>query len=391
MSILSEKQKFLLLLGAFLFAYWLPMDNLRVRGAVVEAFAMLGDYAREHVLLCLVPALFIAGAVSVFIRKDAVMRYLGAGAPKPMAYGVASVSGAILAVCSCTVLPLFAGIYKRGAGLGPAIAFLYSGPGIHVLAIAMTARVLGLELGAARAFGAVTFSLLIGLLMAFLFRSSEQQRQEEFEALEDEELPRTLSQEIAYFGSMIGFLIFANWARPAADMGFAMTVFNIKWWLSAAFLSMTVYTSFSWFTKEERSDWLDSTWGFTKQIIPLLLGGVLLAGFLLGRPGLDAGIIPDRFIAELVGGNSYIANLFASASGALMYFATLTEVPILQGLLGSGMGKGPALSLLLAGPALSLPAMIVLKQILGMKKMLTYVAIVVLLSSTIGYVFGMLK
>ncbi|NCD09025.1 MAG: permease [Negativicutes bacterium] len=387
---MSEKQKFLLLLGAFLFAYWLPMDNLRVQGAVVEAFAMLGDYARQHVLLCLVPALFIAGAVSVFIRKDAVMRYLGAGAPKPMAYGVASVSGAILAVCSCTVLPLFAGIFKRGAGLGPAIAFLYSGPGINVLAIAMTARVLGFELGAARAFGAVTFSLLIGLLMAFLFRSSEQQRQEEFEALEEEELPRTLGQEIVYFGSMIGFLIFANWARPAADMGFAMTIFSIKWWLSAAFLLMTLYTSFSWFTKEERMDWLDSTWGFTKQIIPLLLGGVLLAGFLLGRPGLDAGIIPDYYIAELVGGNSLAANLFAAASGALMYFATLTEVPILQGLLGSGMGKGPALSLLLAGPALSLPAMIVLKQILGMKKMLTYVAIVVLFSSTIGFVFGML-
>ena len=386
---MSEKQKFLLLLGAFLFAYWLPMDNLRVQGAVVEAFAMLGDYAREHVLLCLVPALFIAGAVSVFIRKDAVMRYLGAGAPKPMAYGVASVSGAILAVCSCTVLPLFAGIFKRGAGLGPAIAFLYSGPGINVLAIAMTARVLGFELGAARAFGAVTFSLLIGLLMAFLFRSSEQQRQEEFEALEEEELPRNLGQEIIYFGSMIGFLIFANWARPAADMGFAMTVFNIKWWLSAAFLSITLYTSFSWFTKEERIDWLDSTWGFTKQIIPLLLGGVLLAGFLLGRPGLDAGIIPDHYIAELVGGNSLAANLFAAASGALMYFATLTEVPILQGLIGSGMGKGPALSLLLAGPALSLPAMIVLKQILGMKKMLTYVAIVVLFSSTIGFIFGM--
>ena len=318
------------------------------------------------------------------------MRYLGAGAPKPMAYGVASVSGAILAVCSCTVLPLFAGIFKRGAGLGPAIAFLYSGPGINVLAIAMTARVLGFELGAARAFGAVTFSILIGLLMAFLFRSSEQQRQEEFEALEEEELPRSLGQEIIYFGSMIGFLIFANWARPAADMGFAMTVFNIKWWLSAAFLSMTLYTSFSWFTKEERIDWLDSTWGFTKQIIPLLLGGVLMAGFLLGRPGLDAGIIPDHYIAELVGGNSLAANLFAAVSGALMYFATLTEVPILQGLIGSGMGKGPALSLLLAGPALSLPAMIVLKQILGMKKMLTYVAIVVLFSSTIGFVFGML-
>lgn len=386
---MSEKQKFLLLLGSFLFAYWLPMGNLRVQGAVVEAFAMLGDYAREHVLLCLVPALFIAGAVSVFIRKDAVMRYLGAGAPKPMAYGVASVSGAILAVCSCTVLPLFAGIFKRGAGLGPAIAFLYSGPGINVLAIAMTARVLGFELGAARAFSAVTFSLLIGLLMAFLFRSSEQQRQEDFEALEEEELPRNLGQEIAYFGSMIGFLIFANWARPAADMGFAMTVFNIKWWLSAAFLSMTLYASFSWFTKEERMDWLDSTWGFTKQIIPLLLGGVLLAGFLLGRPGLDAGIIPDHYIAELVGGNSLAANLFAAASGALMYFATLTEVPILQGLIGSGMGKGPALSLLLAGPALSLPAMIVLKQVLGMKKMLTYVATVVLFSSTIGFIFGM--
>ena len=176
---MSEKQKLLLLVGAFLFAYWLPMDHPRVQGAVVEGFAMLGDYAREHVLLCLVPALFIAGAVSVFVRQDAVMRYLGAGAPKTMAYGVASVSGAILAVCSCTVLPLFAGIFKRGAGLGPAVAFLYSGPGINILAIAMTARVLGPDLGVARAVGAISFSLIAGLLMAMIFRSSEEKRQEE--------------------------------------------------------------------------------------------------------------------------------------------------------------------------------------------------------------------
>lgn len=387
---MSEKQKLLLLVGAFLFAYWLPMDHPRVQGAVVEGFAMLGDYAREHVLLCLVPALFIAGAVSVFVRQDAVMRYLGAGAPKPMAYGVASVSGAILAVCSCTVLPLFAGIFKRGAGLGPAVAFLYSGPGINILAIAMTARVLGPDLGVARAVGAISFSLIAGLLMAMIFRSSEEKRQEVFADAEVGELPRQLWQEIVYFGAMIGFLIFANWAKPMGDMGLAMSVYQVKWWLSGGFLALTLYTSFAWFSTEERKEWLESTWTFTKQIIPLLLGGVLLAGFLLGRPGLDAGIIPDHYIADLVGGNSLGANFFAAISGAFMYFATLTEVPILQGLIGSGMGKGPALSLLLAGPALSLPAMIVLRQIMGTKMMVTYVSIVVALSTIVGYVFGMM-
>ncbi|WP_319402815.1 permease [uncultured Anaeromusa sp.] len=387
---MSEKQKLLLLVGAFLFAYWLPMDHPRVQGAVVEGFAMLGDYAREHVLLCLVPALFIAGAVSVFVRQDAVMRYLGAGAPKPMAYGVASVSGAILAVCSCTVLPLFAGIFKRGAGLGPAVAFLYSGPGINILAISMTARVLGPDLGVARAVGAISFSLIAGLLMAMIFRSSEEKRQEVFADAEVGELPRQLWQEIVYFGAMIGFLIFANWAKPMGDMGFAMSVYQVKWWLSGGFLALTLYTSFAWFSTEERKDWLESTWTFTKQIIPLLLGGVLLAGFLLGRPGLDAGIIPDHYVADLVGGNSLGANFFAAISGAFMYFATLTEVPILQGLLGSGMGKGPALSLLLAGPALSLPSMIVLRQIMGTKMMVTYVSIVVALSTIVGYVFGMM-
>ena len=387
---MSEKQKLLLLVGAFLFAYWLPMDHPRVQGAVVEGFAMLGDYAREHVLLCLVPALFIAGAVSVFVRQDAVMRYLGAGAPRTVAYGVASVSGAILAVCSCTVLPLFAGIFKRGAGLGPAVAFLYSGPGINILAIAMTARVLGPDLGVARAVGAISFSLIAGLLMAMIFRSSEEKRQEVFADAEVGELPRQLWQEIVYFGAMIGFLIFANWAKPMGDMGFAMAVYQVKWWLSGGFLALTLYTSFSWFSTEERKEWLESTWTFTKQIIPLLLGGVLLAGFLLGRPGLDAGIIPDHYIADLVGGNSLGANFFAAISGAFMYFATLTEVPILQGLIGSGMGKGPALSLLLAGPALSLPSMIVLRQIMGTKMMVTYVSIVVALSTIVGYVFGMM-
>ncbi len=387
---MSEKQKLLLLVGAFLFAYWLPMDHPRVQGAVVEGCAMLGDYAREHVLLCLVPALFIAGAVSVFVRQDAVMRYLGAGAPKTMAYGVASVSGAILAVCSCTVLPLFAGIFKRGAGLGPAVAFLYSGPGINILAIAMTARVLGPDLGVARAVGAISFSLIAGLLMAMIFRSSEEKRQEVFADAEVGELPRQLWQEIVYFGAMIGFLIFANWAKPMGDMGFAMSVYQLKWWLAGGFLAITLYTSFAWFSTEERKDWLESTWTFTKQIIPLLLGGVLLAGFLLGRPGLDAGIIPDHYIADLVGGNSLGANFFAAISGAFMYFATLTEVPILQGLIGSGMGKGPALSLLLAGPALSLPSMIVLRQIMGTKMMVTYVCIVVVLSTFVGYVFGMM-
>lgn len=387
---MGERQKLFWIVAVFILIYFMPIQETRVQGAILEAFRMLNDYAREHVLLCLVPALFIAGAVSTFVRQQAVMRYLGPEANKFLAYAVASVSGTILAVCSCTVLPLFAGIYSRGAGIGPATAFLYSGPAINVLAIILTARILGNDIGFARAIGAIVFSVVIGLIMQVIYRKEEKEKQEGFVMPESEEPPRKLWQEIVYFGAMVSFLVFANWGKPIDNNGFYAIVYNYKWILAILSLCIVAFTALRWFSKAELTEWGNSTWFFTKQIMPLLLGGVLLAGFLMGRPGTDAGMIPDQYIKALVGGNSIGANLFASIAGAFMYFATLTEVPILQGLLGSGMGNGPALALLLAGPALSLPSMLVLRQIMGFQKTLVYVLLVIVMAAITGLFYGML-
>ena len=386
---MSDRKKFLWIAGFFLVFYFLPTGNERVAAGLTESVAMMSEYARQHVLLCLVPAFFIAGAISVFISQQSVMKYLGVRAKKWVAYSVASVSGTVLAVCSCTVLPLFAGIYKRGAGLGPATAFLYSGPAINVLSIVLTARVLGFELGIARAIGAVIFSVVIGLLMATIFGKEEAARQEGFAQFPEEESGRPLWKTVIYMAAMVVFLVFANWAAPKTPNYFWETVYSIKWILAGTGLVVTVLTSFAWFNKEERGEWFESTWGYALQVMPLLFGGVLVAGFLLGRPGHEA-LIPSRYVAMLVGGNSIGANFFASIAAAFMYFATLTEVPILQGLIGAGMGKGPALALLLAGPALSLPSMLVINSILGPKKTVTYITLVVVLSTVAGIIFGMI-
>jgi len=386
---MSDRKKFFWIAAFFLTFYFIPEGNERVLAGLAESVAMMADYAREHVLLCLIPAFFIAGAISVFVSRQSVMKYLGAKAKKWIAYSVASVSGTVLAVCSCTVLPLFAGIYTRGAGLGPATAFLYSGPAINVLAIVLTARVLGLELGIARAVGAVLFSVIIGLLMAAIFGKEEKARQEGFAQIPEDEGGRPLWKTVVYMASMIVFLVFANWAAPKTSNAFWEGVYNLKWILAGAGIAVTLLTSWLWFTRDERQDWYTSTWGYALQVMPLLFGGVLVAGFLLGRPGHEA-LIPSRYVAMLVGGNSLAANFFASISGAFMYFATLTEVPILQGLLGAGMGKGPALALLLAGPALSLPSMLVINSILGLRKTATYVVLVVALSTVAGMLFGAL-
>ncbi len=434
---MSEKLKELKILGimlaVFLAAYFIPFESSRFQGGILEAFYMLQDYARLHVLLCLIPALFIAGAVSVFISSASVMKYLGPSARKAVAYAVASVSGAILAVCSCTILPLFSGIYKRGAGLGPAIAFLYSGPAINILAIVMTARILGLQIGIARAVGAVTFSIVIGLLMHVLFRKEEGERQKQAAGFEGGEQERPMWQTIIYFALMVLILIFLNWAKPnsATATGFVLWAYSYKWIISAVLaflLGLTLHLFYSFgmwkvllatigvvaaglafplqplipfvtgivlfslflaLEKGELKDWLGSTWGFAKLIIPLLFLGVMIAGSLLGRPGFEAWM-PSRWIEMAVGGNSLLANFFASISGAFMYFATLTEVPILQGLLGAGMGKGPALALLLSGPALSLPSMLVINTVLGFKKTSAFIILVVIMSTITGYIFGVL-
>lgn len=432
---MSEKLKELKLLGimlaVFAAAYFVPFTAPRFLNGLHEAFFMLQEYARLHVLLCLVPALFIAGAVGVFISSDSVLRLLGGKAKQWIAYLVAALSGAILAVCSCTILPLFSGIYKRGAGLGPAIAFLYSGPAINILAIVMTARILGLEMGIARTVGAVSFSVVIGFIMHLIFHKEEKSRQEGFANQDSAEKGQPLWQTMLYFGLMIVILIVLNWAKPnpntaspfmdwvfayrwAVVSGLALLLalalslwYGFKLWkvmvisimvagagllfpaepLIAFVAAVVMFSLFLAFEQGELKDWLDATWDFSKLIIPLLFIGVMIAGALLGRPGQEAWV-PSRWIEIAVGGNSLWANFFASISGAFMYFATLTEVPILQGLLGSGMGKGPALSLLLAGPALSLPSMLVINTVLGAKKTLTFIALVVFFATFSGYFYG---
>lgn len=427
----SEWKILLLIGGVFLAFFYLPVGTERFDNAVMEALYLTKWYAQEHVLLCLIPAFFIAGAISVFISQASVMKYLGAKANKFLAYGVASVSGSILAVCSCTVLPLFAGIYRMGAGLGPATAFLYSGPAINVLAIVLTANVLGAELGIARAVGAIVFSIVIGLIMQLIFAKEEREKADTQVVMPDEDVTRPLWQNALYFASMVGILIAANWGKPDETTGiwallyngkwlitsvFAIALglmlirwFKLAWWkvaltaipvtmlallfpeqplfaFSAAIIGISTFTSTD---KGESGEWFEASWGFAKQILPLLLFGVLIAGALLGRVGHE-GLIPSEWIASAVGGNSLAANFFASFAGAFMYFATLTEIPILQGLIGNGMGKGPALALLLAGPALSLPNMLVIRSVIGTKKTLVFVSLVIVMATISGLIFGTL-
>lgn len=386
---MSNKKAFLLLAAAFLAAYFIPFSRGDVQNAVLEGLMLLQEYARQHVILCLVPAMFIAGAISVFVGQASVIKYFGSKANRVLAYGVASVSGTILAVCSCTILPLFAGIYMNGAGIGPATTFLYSGPAINVLAIVMTAKVIGLKLGLARALGAVVFSVLIGLAMHVRFRKDEAGRAEAAAgpAYTETDPGRPLWKTATHLFTMVALLVFLNWAKADPTVKIWYLVYRLKWGLSAVLLAAVVLMVLKWFTRDEVKAWFEATWIFAKQIIPLLFAGVLVAGFLLGRPGHE-GIISDDWVGKLVGGNSLAANLFASVSGALMYFATLTEIPIIQGLLGSGMGQGPALTLLLAGPALSLPSMIVIRSVLGTKKTLAYILLVVIMATVTGMLFG---
>jgi len=417
------------MLGAFLGFYFFPEQIFSTPNPITEAILLVKWYAREHVILCLIPAFFIAGAMAVFLNKNVVMKYLGANANKFLAYCVSSISGSVLAVCSCTILPLFAGIYKMGAGLGPATAFLYAGPAINVLAIILTSSVLGLELGVARAVGAILFSIIIGLLMSFIFRNENSSQQES--VLPETVKIRPLYQTSIYFGLMILILVIVNWCcGTESSSRFWKSIYSSKWIITSVLATIFTLVLGLWFKlnwgklisvtaivsviaiwiplpptvpfviaiigliyinatgNSESKEWLTSTWEFARQIIPLLFIGVLIAGFLLGNPEGGKGIIPSNWISNAVGGNSIGANLFSSVAGAFMYFATLTEIPILQGLINNGMGKGPALALLLAGPALSIPNMLVIRSVLGNKKTLVFVLLTIIMATITGYIYG---
>lgn len=431
------------IVAVFAVVFFLPIGNERFMTAVDATLDLARWYAREHVVLCLLPAFFIAGVIAVFVSQGSVLKYFGANAKKWLSYSVAAVSGGILAVCSCTILPLFTSIYKRGAGLGPAVAFLYSGPAISILSIILTTRILGVELGVARMIGAVCFSVVIGLAMAFIFGKEEQVKKEQQMNIVPPPEKRPMRQTALHFFTLVAILVFANWGAPAAtDTGLWQFVFTYKWYFTAGFglllcwslvrvlklklawvaaaaaatlLSAWLATAFIADAKlvplvpmivgiaalsvmllydkhdAENREWALSSWGFAKQIMPLLAIGVVTAGFLLGSTHdgeTIAGVIPNRWIEWAVGGNSLLSNFFASFTGAFMYFATLTEVPIIQGLLASGMGKGPALALLLAGPSLSLPNMLVIRGVMGTKKTVVYVVLVIVLATLAGYVYG---
>jgi len=425
----KEIRIFAWLLGFFLLVYFMPVETERFRNAVFEALLLTKWYAQEHVLLCLVPAFFIAGVIAVFVSQGSVIKYFGAKAKKWKAYLVASVSGTILAVCSCTILPLFSSIHKRGAGLGPAIAFLYSGPAINILAIILTARILGFELGIARIIGAVGFSIVIGLIMSFIYKKEETGRAEQQMNFPEMPSVRPMWQTAFHFFVLVFILVFANWGKPDSDEGFFYWLWANKWYITAAFgflfsyslvrilkiktlyvvisvilvaISAVVFlgkplvpfvvatvalTILTLLTQGEPREWLYESWGFTKQILPLLGAGVLLAGILLGSADGE-GLIPNQWVVSLVGGNSLFSNFFASIFGAFMYFATLTEVPILQGLISAGMGKGPALALLLAGPSLSLPNILVIRSVIGTQKTVVYTILVVSMATITGILFG---
>jgi uncharacterized membrane protein YraQ (UPF0718 family) len=427
-------------------AFFLPIESARFNTAIAATFDLVKWYAREHVVLCLLPAFFIAGVISVFVSQGSVLRYFGANAKKWLAYTVAAVSGTVLAVCSCTILPLFSSIHKRGAGLGPAIAFLYSGPAINILAIILTARILGFEMGVARTIGAISFSVIIGLIMAFIYRKEEKIKKEEQMNIQLPPEKRPMWQTSFHFFILVLILVFANWGKPTADdvsstwyylwaykwyitgffallLGYSLIrILKIKWqWVLIAAIatvasallssnlienaklaplvpmlvgiaSLSIITLFDK-NEDENREWTISSWGFAKQILPLLAIGVITAGFLLGSTHdgqTIAGVIPNEWIQWLVGGNSIFSNFFASVVGAFMYFATLTEVPILQGLIASGMGKGPALALLLAAPSLSLPNMLVIRGVLGTQKTVVYVSLVVVMATVSGLIYGSL-
>ena len=444
-----ELKIFAAFVAIFLLAYFLPLatpkfedgtnpTHAKVTTAIIEAFELLQWYVREHTLACVVPALFIAGAITTFLSKQAVLKHLGPKANKVEAYSVASVSGTVLAVCSCSVLPMFAGIYRIGAGLGPASAFLYAGPAINVLALFLTARVLGFQLGVARVIGAIVFGIIIGLIMALIFRKDEEKRTTATMQMPDPPASRRpLYQSALLLIAMIVFLVFSDWFNPGdkivnlkngtrfgavleyrtatqcdfrlkeavLDVGrvgevvtvpksqiddiqhaedtWVVRIHRVRWYLAGAMGVMIMIMSLVWLDKGEFAQWMGNTWTFSKLLIPLLFGGVFAVGFLKT-------LVTEEQVGALVGDNSLRSNLIASVVGCFFYFATLTEIPILKALMDNGMKDGPALALLLAGPAMSIPSILVIRSIIGNTKTVVFTTLVVVMATIVGMGYGTL-
>lgn len=397
----------------FAFFYFFPVPE-RILQGLKEGALLLSWYAKEHVLFCLIPAFFIAGAISTFISKESVLKYLGPNSSKVFAFLVASISGTVLAVCSCTVLPLFAGLYLQGAGIGPATTFLYSGPAINVLAIVLSAKVLGLNIGIARAIGSISMGILIGVLMHFIFRESEKKRLSGFQGFHAKK-GLSLGKATLFLATLVAILLIAtsklSFKWPFLYLLYLLLLYEIKLFFGVALKGLIISSllvilsyfatpykeipfilgviSVSYLANKSGgilTEWFDNSYILAKQIFPLLFLGVFVSGFFLG--GVEGeGYIPKRFIEGLLGGTGFITHFLSAVITALMYFATLTEVPIIQGLMAQGVKAGPALSMLLAGPAVSLPSILVLRAIMGTKRTLTYVLLVVLISALYGYIY----
>ncbi len=348
----------------------------------------LVGYLSAHVLMCLVPAFFIAGALSALFRKEAVTKYLGPDTPRHISYPVASAAGLLIAVCSCTILPLFAGIWKKGAGLGPAVTFLFTGPAVNVLAILYTGSLIGWDIAAARGILAVIFGMLIGLLMGFIFERAKKRiapnastRIEPIQAISDTStsvegrsmMERLIDGRVAVlFVLLVVILVIGASPLPMA----------LRLPVVAAVAVLTAFWAVRTNSREENEGWMRETYFFIKMILPLLLVGVFVAG-------VASELIPEDVVVEYLGDNSLRANAIAVGFGIFMYFPTLVEVPVARMFLDLGMAKGPLLAYLLADPELSFQSVLVTRKIMGTRKILVFVGLVAVLCIAAGLLFGL--
>lgn len=357
------------------------MISYAVVAAIQSGISALLDYLSAHVLTCLIPAFFIAGAIAALLHKETVLKYFGADAPKWLCYGVAATSGTILAVCSCTILPMFAGIEKRGAGIGPAAAFLFSGPAINLMAVILTARVLGLDLGLARAVAAVVMAVVIGLIMEAIFQKPGQrcQANDGASALQADSDPQEKSRPDYITGLFMVVLVAILLTATSSALQLLP-----KAMIVVALIAIAAFLMARYYQPEERDAFLNETAWLARKIFPLLVAGTFVTG-IIGY------FLPVEWIRTFFGTNSLFSCFVASLIGALLYMPTLLEVPIVGTLFGYSSGiaaEGPALSLLLAGPSLSLPSMIVITRIMGLKKAGVYIALVVMMSTLSGMIYG---